>query len=204
VNLVCSLITIRYWNVARFRSSNVSVLVSSGRRNPTSWSSLWEIWQGLGLGLVSDWKSKVSVSCLSVSFTSLLIRLYCNSITGLLLNRLQSVWNAAARLVRSAWRYDNIMWSTQDMRTILGGYCNSAGRSCLPVSARNRAVVMGKLAVPFLSDEWRIASPSLNGVDDEMVVPHTAYLAISDGAFPVAAVQILNALPISVPSHRRR
>jgi len=58
--------------MSRSRPCEVSVSVSSRGKNQTSWSHLGlvELQEGLGLGLVSDQKPNVSVSCPSCKLRS--------------------------------------------------------------------------------------------------------------------------------------
>jgi len=60
-----------------------------------------------------------------------------------LLNRLQSVLNAAARLVSHARKYDHVTHLLRDLPLVVGSGENTlpTGRACLPLSSQHGASV---------------------------------------------------------------
>ena len=131
-------------------------------------------------------------------------------ILGRLMGRLQSVLNAAARLVFSAWKYDHITPLLRELHWL-----------SYPERIAYRLAVLAfrcqhSLAPSYLSDELLRASD----VDSRrrlrsastavLVVPRSKHSTIGDRAFPVAAAKIWNTLPAdvtsapSLPSFKRR
>ena len=131
-------------------------------------------------------------------------------IPGRLMGRLQSVLNAAARLVFSARKYDHITPLLRELHWL-----------SYPERIAYRLAVLAfrcqhSLAPSYLSDELLRASD----VDSRrrlrsastavLVVPRSKHSTIGDRAFPVAAAKIWNTLPAdvtsapSLPSFKRR
>ena len=127
-----------------------------------------------------------------------------------LLDRLQSVLNAAARLVCSARKYDHVTPLLRDLHWLRA-----------PERIAYRLAVLAfrcqhGLAPSYLSTELqrvadvdsrqRLRSASTTA----LVVPRTQHSTIGDRAFPVAAARVWNSLPLAVtlspslPTFKRR
>ena len=117
-----------------------------------------------------------------------------------LLERLQSVLNAAARLVYGSRKYDHVLPLMHDLHWLR-----------VPERITFRLAVLAYrcqhgLAPPYLADELhrvadvesrhRLRSASTTA----LVVPNTVHSTIGDRAFPVAASRVWNSLPLLVTS----
>ena len=127
----------------------------------------------------------------------------CATLAGLpdiLLNRLQSVLNAAARLINSVRKFDHVTSLLQDLHWLR-----------VPERIKFRLAVLvyrclHDLAPPYLAtDLHRLADIDSrrrlrSGSTAELDVPLTNCSTIGDRAFPVAAARIWNDLPSTVTS----
>ena len=127
---------------------------------------------------------------------------YCNSVlvgvSGHLLNKLQSVLNAAARMVFSARKSQHISPLLRDLHWLR-----------VPERIQFRLCVLAYrclhgMAPPYLADSLhRVADTAgrhhLRSADNEtLVVPTTRRSTLGDRAFPVAAARAWNGLPSSI------
>jgi len=130
---------------------------------------------------------------------------YCSSvlsgISGQLLQRLQSVFNAAARLVFSARKSEYITpllrklhWLKAPKR-IQFRLCFHAYR-CLNGTSPSYLTETLDLTADVGSRRWRLQSTSTS----TLVIPSTRRTTLGDRAFPVAAARAWNDLPPSVRS----
>ena len=127
----------------------------------------------------------------------------CATLAGLpgqQLDRLQSVLNAAARLVYSARKYDHITPLLRELHWL---------RVPERIAFRQAVLVyrcLHDLAPQYLIDEFtRVAdADSRQGLRSantaSLVVPRSRHVTIGDRAFPVAAARLWNSLPLSVTS----
>jgi hypothetical protein len=117
-----------------------------------------------------------------------------------LLNRLQSVLHAAARLVHSARRYDHVTPLLRDLH-----WLRVPERIKFRLAVHTYRCLSGQ-APRYLVDEFqrvadlesrrRLRSASTAA----LVVPATAHTTMGDRAFPVAAARTWNSLPATVTS----
>ena len=117
-----------------------------------------------------------------------------------LLDRLQSVLHAAARLIYASRKYDHVTPLLRDLHWLR-----------VPERITFRLAVLAyrcqhDLAPPYLADDLhRVADVDSrrrlrSASTAALVVPATAHSTIGDRAFPVAAAQAWNSLPPSVTS----
>ena len=117
-----------------------------------------------------------------------------------LLNRLQSVLNAAARLVHSARKFDHVTPLLQDLH-----WLRMPQRIHYRLAVLTYRCVHG-LAPPYLAEELRRAAEVgsrrhlRSASTNALVVPPTRRSTIGDRAFPVAASRVWNSLPADVTS----
>ena len=115
-----------------------------------------------------------------------------------LLNRLQSVLNAAARLVSAARRYDHVTPLLRDLHWL---------RAPQRIEFKLATLVfrcLNGMAPSYLADELhrvanldsrrRLRSASTSA----LIVPRTRHTTLGDRAFPVAAARVWNSLPVYV------
>jgi hypothetical protein len=117
-----------------------------------------------------------------------------------LLDRLQSVLNAAARLVYGSRKYDHVTPLLRDLHWLR-----------VPERIAFRLAVLvyrcqHGIAPPYLADELhRVADVGprqrlRSAATTALVVPNTAHSTIGDRSFPVAAARVWNSLPQLVTS----
>ena len=117
-----------------------------------------------------------------------------------LIDRLQSVLHAAARLIHSARKYDHITPLLRDLH-----WLRVPERIAFRLAVLAYRCLHGT-APPYLSAELNRVSevvnrPCLRSTSTTaLVVPRTRCSTIGDRAFPVAAARIWNSLPLSVTS----
>lgn len=116
------------------------------------------------------------------------------------LNRLQSVLNAAARLIFGARKYDHVTPLLRELHWL---------RARERINFRLAVLVfrcLHNLAPPYLATELkRVAAVEsrrrLRSADtQQLIVPQTFHKTIGDRAFPVAAARVWNGLPQSLTS----
>ena len=127
---------------------------------------------------------------------------YCNSvlagISGILLQRLQSAMNAAARLVFSARRSEHTTPLLRELHWLK-----------VPERVQFRLCVLvyrclSGTAPPYLAESLRQSADVeqlrrlRSAVTPTLIVPSTRRVTLGDRAFPVAAARAWNALPASV------
>jgi len=115
----------------------------------------------------------------------------CSTMDGLLarqLNRLQSVLNAAARLVYSARRTKHVPQRIEFHLAVLTYRCLNG--------TAPRYLADGLQRVANISSRIRLRSASTA----QLHVPRSKHKAIGDRAFPVAAAKIWNSLPPLITS----
>ena len=118
------------------------------------------------------------------------------------LSQLQSMLNAAARLVFSTRKHEAVSPLLRDLHwlrvpqqidfklAVLTYRClHSTAPPCL-------ADELHSVAVADIDSQWQLRSPSAS----TLVVPSTRHSTIGDRAFPVAASRVWNSLPSSVTS----
>ena len=121
---------------------------------------------------------------------------------GYLLDRLQSVLNAAARLIHSARKYDPVTPLLQDLHWLR-----------MPQRIEYRLAVLVYRCLHGLAPSYLAVAEQLHRVADvdsrqrlrsastsALVVPPTRLTTVGDRAFPVAAARIWNGLPPDVTS----
>jgi hypothetical protein len=117
-----------------------------------------------------------------------------------LLDRLQSVLNAAARLVYGSRKYDHVTPLLRDLHWLRVPERITFRLAVLAYRCQNG------LAPQYLADEFhRVADVESrrrlrSASTAALVVPVTAHSTIGDRAFPVAAARAWNGLPPSVTS----
>jgi hypothetical protein len=117
-----------------------------------------------------------------------------------LLDRLQAVLNAAARLVYRLRKYDHVTPLLRDLHWLRVPERISFRLAVLAYCAQHN------LAPPYLSDEFhRVADATSrqrlrSGTSTALFVPATVHSSIGDRAFPVAAARVWNSLPHQVTS----
>ena len=117
-----------------------------------------------------------------------------------LLDRLQSVLNAAARLIYGSRKYDHVTPLLRDLHWLRVPERITFRLAVLAYRCQNG------LAPPYLADELhRVADVESrrrlrSASTAALVVPVTAHTTIGDRAFPVAAARAWNGLPPSVTS----
>ena len=117
-----------------------------------------------------------------------------------LLDRLQSVLNAAARLIYGSRKYDHVTPLLRDLHWLRVPERITFRLAVLAYRCQNG------LAPPYLADELhRVADVESrrrlrSASTAALVVPVTAHSTIGDRAFPVAAARAWNGLPPSVTS----
>jgi len=128
---------------------------------------------------------------------------YCNSIlAGIplhLVRRLQSVMNAAARLVFSSSKCDHITLHLRQLHWLTISWLQDFKLAVLVYKC-----LLG-LAPSYLADELHhpavvVSKASASTSSHELSVPRTRLSTYGDRAFPVAAVRIWNSLPQHVTS----
>jgi len=129
---------------------------------------------------------------------------YCSSvfsgISGQLLQRLQSVFNAAARLVFSARKSEHITPLLRELHwlkvpeIIQFRLCVLAYRCLASTAPSYLAEILHSTADIGFRLRLRSASTST------LVIPFTRHTTLGDRAFPVSAARAWNALPSSVRS----
>ena len=117
-----------------------------------------------------------------------------------LLNRIQSVLNAAARLVNSARKYDHVTPLLRDLHWLrmpqrVDYRLAVLTYRCLHDSAPSY-LAEGLQRVADVDSRRHLRSASTNA----LVVPSTCRSSIGDRAFPVAASRVWNRLPAYVKS----
>ena len=128
------------------------------------------------------------------------VRLHIACLPARQLDRLQSVQNAAARLVFGSRKYDHVTPLLHDLHWL---------RVPERITLRHAVLVyrgQHGLAPPYLADELqcvadiksrqRLRSASTSA----LVVPRSIHSTIGDRAFPVAAARVWNGLPQLVSS----
>ena len=116
-----------------------------------------------------------------------------------LLDRLQSVLNAATRLIFRKKLYDHITEATASLH-----WLRARERIIFKVAVMTFKV-LHRLAPPYLGPFVRVADlPGRRGLrsadSDELIIPSHRLATVGSRAFPVAGAKIWNGLPICVTS----